>query len=329
VKYTGEGKILLGCRRRGDKLRIEVRDTGPGIPELELQAIFEEFHQLDNPARERSKGLGLGLAIVLRLADLLGHNVDVRSRVGVGSVFAVEVPLGRAGAADVPELAQEETHESASSIGTILVVEDDPAVRELLQQLLDDEGHCPLVAADGRRALELAAQGAVPNLVIADYNLPNGLNGLQVIASLRKQIRRAGWRFTVDRDFTGVMRACAEPTPERPSTWISEDFVESYAELHRRGFAHSVEVWEGEELVGGLYGVTIGGFFGGESMFRRRTDASKAAVWYLVEHLRTRGFTLLDAQVPTPHLESLGAVGISRDEYLRRLRAALVLKVSF
>ena len=190
VKYTGEGKILLGCRRRGDKLRIEVRDTGPGIPELELQAIFEEFHQLDNPARERSKGLGLGLAIVLRLADLLGHNVDVRSRVGVGSVFAVEVPLGRAGAADVPELAQEETHESASSIGTILVVEDDPAVRELLQQLLDDEGHCPLVAADGRRALELAAQGAVPNLVIADYNLPNGLNGLQVIASLRKQIRQ-------------------------------------------------------------------------------------------------------------------------------------------
>ncbi len=93
VKYTSKGKILLGCRRRGDKLRIEVWDTGIGIPEEQLPAIFEEFHQLDNPARERSKGLGLGLAIVERLADLLGHAVDVRSRPGKGSVFAVEVPL--------------------------------------------------------------------------------------------------------------------------------------------------------------------------------------------------------------------------------------------
>ncbi len=102
VKYTTEGKLLLGCRRRGDKLRIEVCDTGPGIPELELKAIFEEFHQLDNPARERSKGLGLGLAIVQRLADLLGHKIDVRSRVGAGSVFTIEVPLGRPEAADLP-----------------------------------------------------------------------------------------------------------------------------------------------------------------------------------------------------------------------------------
>jgi chaperonin GroEL len=123
VKYTNKGKILLGCRRRGDKLRIEVRDTGPGIPELELQAIFEEFHQLDNPARERSKGLGLGLAIVQRLADLLGHKIDVRSRLGVGSVFTIEVPLGRAEVADVPEHGQNETQESTSSGGTILVVE--------------------------------------------------------------------------------------------------------------------------------------------------------------------------------------------------------------
>jgi two-component system CheB/CheR fusion protein len=189
VKYTNKGKILLGCRRRGDKLRIEVRDTGPGIPELELQAIFEEFHQLDNPARERSKGLGLGLAIVQRLADLLGHKIDVRSRLGAGSVFTIEVPLGRAEVADVPEHGQNETQESTSSGGTILVVEDDPAVRELLQLLLDDEGHRTLVAADGRKALELAAQGTFPSLVIADYNLPNGLNGLEVIASLRKQLQ--------------------------------------------------------------------------------------------------------------------------------------------
>src|SRR5271163_3066601 len=95
VKYTNKGKILLGCRRRGDKMRIEVWDSGIGIPEEELEAIFGEFHQLDNPARERSKGLGLGLAIVERLADLLGHAVDVRSRPGKGSVFAIEVPLGQ------------------------------------------------------------------------------------------------------------------------------------------------------------------------------------------------------------------------------------------
>ena len=102
VKYTAGGRLLLGCRRRADMLRIEVWDTGAGIPELELQAIFEEFHQLDNPARERSKGLGLGLAIVQRLSDLLGHKIDVRSRLGTGSVFSIEVPLGRAETAREP-----------------------------------------------------------------------------------------------------------------------------------------------------------------------------------------------------------------------------------
>ena len=151
----------------------------------------------------------------------------------------------------------------------------------------------------------------------------------QASRSLRKSIRRNGWRFTVDRAFEAVMRACAEPTPERPSTWISDDFVNSYSELHRRGHAHSVEVHEGSELVGGLYGVAIGGFFGGESMFHRRTDASKAAVSHLVEHLRHQSFTLLDAQVPTPHLARLGAVEISRAEYLRRLQKALAIDTKF
>ena len=93
VKYTEQGRILLGCRRRGNKLRIEVWDTGLGIPEGQLRAIFEEFHQVDNPARELNRGLGLGLAIVQRLGDLLGHTIDVRSRQGRGSVFAIEVAL--------------------------------------------------------------------------------------------------------------------------------------------------------------------------------------------------------------------------------------------
>ena len=147
--------------------------------------------------------------------------------------------------------------------------------------------------------------------------------------SLRKAIRRAGWTFTTDRDFVGVMQACAEPTPDRPSTWISDSFVASYTELHRRGVAHSLEVWEGSDLVGGLYGVTFGAFFGGESMFRRRTDASKAAVSFLVEHLRARQFELLDAQVPTSHLMSLGAIEIPRAQYLSRLARALKKDVRF
>ena len=148
-------------------------------------------------------------------------------------------------------------------------------------------------------------------------------------SSLRKSIRRAKWIFTLDQDFEGVMRRCAEPTASRPSTWITEDFVAGYTELHRRGTAHSVEVYEQDELVGGLYGVSIGGFFGGESMFHRRPDASKAAVAHLVQHLRARGFVLLDAQVPTPHLARLGAVEISRSEYLARLQQALALPVAF
>jgi two-component system, chemotaxis family, CheB/CheR fusion protein len=132
VKYTNEGKILLGCRRRGDMLRIEVWDTGIGIPEEQLQAIFEEFHQLDNSARERGKGLGLGLAIVERLADLLGHAVDVRSRPGKGSVFAVEVPLGRDASPWQPRPDPRERKEVAQQAGAILIVEDDPSVREML-----------------------------------------------------------------------------------------------------------------------------------------------------------------------------------------------------
>jgi leucyl/phenylalanyl-tRNA--protein transferase len=145
--------------------------------------------------------------------------------------------------------------------------------------------------------------------------------------STMQNVRRGGWRFSVDEAFVQVMRACAAPAPGRESTWISEDFVESYTTLHKDGYAHSIEVWEGQELVGGLYGVTLGGFFGGESMFNRRTDASKAAVGHLVERLRACGFGLCDAQVPTPHLSRLGAVEIARSDYLERLQRALKLDV--
>jgi leucyl/phenylalanyl-tRNA--protein transferase len=156
------------------------------------------------------------------------------------------------------------------------------------------------------------------------------LDSYKAHRSTRQSARHGKWRFSVDEAFERVMRACAAPAPGRESTWIGEDFIDAYCKLHARGFAHSIEVWEpgaaGEELVGGLYGVTLGGFFGGESMFNRRSDASKAAVMFLVERLRACGFVLCDAQVPTPHLERLGAIVMPRREYLERLAAAMGVK---
>lgn len=191
VKYTSHGKVLLGCRRRGGKLRIEVWDTGMGIPPEHLQAIFEEFHQVDNAARERSRGLGLGLAIVQRIGTMLGHAIDVRSRLGKGSVFAVEAPLAR----DKPGLwapkAGQTAEKAAGVPSTVMIVEDDPMVREMLELLFKGEGHRTSSAADGRKALVLMESGTVePDIVIADYNLPGGLTGLQTIAELRRARRR-------------------------------------------------------------------------------------------------------------------------------------------
>lgn len=150
--------------------------------------------------------------------------------------------------------------------------------------------------------------------------------------SLRRSLHRSGFRFTVDRDFIGVMRACAAPRRGGQGTWITPDFIAAYSELHRRGYAHSVEVFQGDELVGGLYGVAIGGYFGGESMFHRRTDASKAALGGLVELLRVAGTPdrrLLDVQWLTPHLALLGAIELTRAEYRRRLAEALALPDPF
>jgi leucyl/phenylalanyl-tRNA--protein transferase len=126
----------------------------------------------------------------------------------------------------------------------------------------------------------------------------------------------------VDKDFAGVIESCADPN--RPDTWITPEFVEAYTELHRLGWAHSVEVWDSEgELVGGLYGVAIGGLFAGESMFHHARDASKVALVHLVVIMNEGGGRLLDVQWQTQHLESLGAVVIGREAYLERLVVAL------
>ena len=180
LKYTRAGKVLIGCRRHGNCLRIEIWDTGIGIPEAELGQIFDEYHQLDNAARERNRGLGLGLAIVQRLGDMLGHPVAVRSNPGRGSVFSIEAGLAAAQALIAPP-AKVSDH----ARGAILIVEDDPEVRELLELLLGEEGHTSIVAANGPTALALVAGGARPDLILSDYNLPGGLDGVGTIARLR------------------------------------------------------------------------------------------------------------------------------------------------
>jgi leucyl/phenylalanyl-tRNA---protein transferase len=145
------------------------------------------------------------------------------------------------------------------------------------------------------------------------------LDGLKVSRSLRQSTRR--YQVSVDEDFEGVIRACADV--DRPNAWITDEFVDAYTELHRLGWAHSVEVWDANwNLVGGLYGVSIGGLFAGESMFHFTRDASKVALVHLVV-IMNQGGALLDVQWQTSHLESLGAVVVGRDEYLRRLPEAL------
>jgi two-component system, chemotaxis family, CheB/CheR fusion protein len=195
LKYTKRGRILIGCRRCDGMVRIEVWDTGVGIPEAEHAVIFEEYHQLDNSARNRSRGLGLGLAIVQRLARLLGHRVRLRSIPGKGSVFSIEVPFGARATAPSLETAQDAAGhrmvEAAQRTGLILVVEDDPELRELLEILLKGEGHRIVTACDGVVALDWVAQANVaPDLVLADFNLPNGVNGLQLTAKLRESFGR-------------------------------------------------------------------------------------------------------------------------------------------
>jgi leucyl/phenylalanyl-tRNA--protein transferase len=152
------------------------------------------------------------------------------------------------------------------------------------------------------------------------------LDGFHVSRSLARTIKRATFEIRVDTDFEGVMRGCAD-RPE--GTWISERFVEVYGALHRAGQAHSVEAWRDGRLVGGAYGLALGGAFMAESMFHRETDASKVALTALCSRLRERGFTLLDVQYVTPHLESLGAVEITRREYEQRLERALGLPCTF
>lgn len=155
------------------------------------------------------------------------------------------------------------------------------------------------------------------------------LDRLHVSRRLRRTIRSGRFEVTADRAFPAVIDACAGPRRGDPGTWITRDLRDAYVELHAAGHAHSVETWRDGELVGGVYGVSLGGSFSGESMFHREPDASKVALAALVAHLRARGFTLFDVQQETAHSVRMGATTMPRPAFLRRLHAAVDRRVEF
>ena len=155
------------------------------------------------------------------------------------------------------------------------------------------------------------------------------MGGLHVSRSLRRDARKAAFTVTFDRAFRRVMEGCAAPRPGREKTWISPQFISAYTRLHELGYAHSVEIWRGEKLAGGLYGVAVGGLFAGESMFSEEENASKVAMAAMEEKLRACGFVVFDVQMMTAHLRSMGAVEIPRAEYLRAVASAITLRVPF
>ncbi len=155
------------------------------------------------------------------------------------------------------------------------------------------------------------------------------LDRLHISDSLKKLLRKKPFQITMNRAFDQVIRGCAQSPSRLDETWITEEFIEAYTRLHREGHAHSVECWQGPELAGGIYGVTIGGLFAGESMFHHASNASKVALCHLVEHLRTRGFELFDIQMLTPVTKQMGGQLISRERYLARLEVAARKQCTF
>jgi len=155
------------------------------------------------------------------------------------------------------------------------------------------------------------------------------LKEFHIPRSLKRTIKKGELEIRLNTAFSDVMAGCAAPAPDREETWINEDIFEAYTHLYQMGFAHSVETWRDGQLVGGLYGIALRGLFAGESMFSFERDASKVALVYLVEHLKKKGFLLLDIQYMTDHLRRFGAVEIPADTYKARLQVAMTLPVSF
>ncbi len=190
IKYTYQGKVIIGCRYRGDRLRIEVWDSGMGIPENARETVFEEFHQLDNPARDRKRGAGIGLTIVKRMATLLKHPLDMHSVVGRGSSFTIEVPLiGR---------AREDTHavqpgtakpDSESEASSMLLIEDDEIVLHASHGLLKTLGYKVIPVSGAEAAMKwIASESTPPEIIISDYRLPGDCTGTELVQQLRTRV---------------------------------------------------------------------------------------------------------------------------------------------
>jgi len=153
------------------------------------------------------------------------------------------------------------------------------------------------------------------------------LEDFKVPRSLQKVIRKGTYRVTIDSAFEQVIRACAEPRQYTDETWINDEIINVYTQLHLHGITHSIEAWQDDELVGGLYGLALGGAFFGESMFSKATDASKVCLVHLVEHLRQQEFQLLDTQIYNEHMAQFGVIEISHDQYMQQLQKCLQLSV--
>jgi leucyl/phenylalanyl-tRNA---protein transferase len=194
------------------------------------------------------------------------------------------------------------------------------------------------VRLDPNTLLSAYAQGVFPMAdrdgVVRFYTAdPRGIiplyptDAFHVPSTLHAVVRQKRFEVRFNHDFAATMRGCMEKRTD--GTWINAALIRAYTELHELGFAHSVEAWQDGELAGGLYGVSLGGAFFGESMFHRKTDASKVALVHLVERLRERGYELLDTQASTPHLRKFGCIDISAGEYMQKLESALVKECEF
>jgi len=182
LRYCPEGRVVVGCRRQGAAVRIDVIDTGIGIPDTQLEAIFDEFHQVGNAGRDRAQGLGLGLAIVRRIMRLLGGSVEVESRIGRGSRFSVTLPQ---------TLSVEDTPIPNSAAGlsggaghAVLIIEDDPTLRGSLRIMLEDWGFRPELAASGEEAVAMVAGDTRPALIVSDYRLSTAMCGIEAITRI-------------------------------------------------------------------------------------------------------------------------------------------------
>ena len=155
------------------------------------------------------------------------------------------------------------------------------------------------------------------------------INDFKISKNLRKEIRKKKFLITINKDFNGVIKNCAKKTKNRPSTWINKEIIKLYSNLHKIGHAHSIEAWHQDKLVGGLYGVSLGSAFFGESMFSIMSNSSKICLVYLLANLKIKKFTLLDTQFVNPHLKKLGAIEISRKKYLKMLGSSLKKSANF